>query len=188
MATQSTWGLISRVSSRTYGSFTTVVTNMEQIGDSRSFQKQATIKVVQNKLNKTVQKRYVKNVGLGIKTPKDARSMSYVDKECPFTGNVAIRGRLLSGVVTKLKMQRSCTVRRDYLHYIKKYQRFEKRHKMVSAHVSPCWQISPLAIWSPSVNADHCPRPSTSTLSKSTKSEPPRKDSVNFKFLFVQKF
>merc|ERR1712071_455702 len=140
MATQSTWGLISRVSSRTYGSFTTVVTNMEQIGDSRSFQKQATIKVVQNKLNKTVQKRYVKNVGLGIKTPKDARSKSYVDKKCPFTGNVAIRGRLLSGVVTKLKMQRSCTVRRDYLHYIKKYQRFEKRHKMVSAHVSPCWR------------------------------------------------
>merc|ERR1712071_25032 len=140
MATQSTWGLISRVSSRTYGSFTTVVTNMEQIGDSRSFQKQATIKVVQNKLNKTVQKRYVKNVGLGIKTPKGARSMSYVDKKCPFTGNVAIRGRLLSGVVTKLKMQRSCTVRRDYLHYIKKYQRFEKRHKMVSAHVSPCWR------------------------------------------------
>merc|ERR1712071_526122 len=69
MATQSTWGLISRVSSRTYRSFTTIVTNMEQIGDSRSFQKQATIKVVQNKLNKTVQKRYVKNVGLGIKTP-----------------------------------------------------------------------------------------------------------------------
>merc|ERR1712071_133844 len=140
MATQSTWGLISRVSSRTYRSFTTIVTNMEQIGDSRSFQKQATIKVVQNKLNKTVQKRYVKNVGLGIKTPKDARSMSYVDKKCPFTGNVAIRGRLLSGVVTKLKMQRSCTVRRDYLHYIKKYQRFEKRHKMVSAHVSRCWR------------------------------------------------
>merc|ERR1711957_1014155 len=73
-------GLISRVSSRTYRSFTTTVTNMEQKADSRSFQKQATIKVVQNKLNKTVQKRYVK------------------------------------------------------------YQRFEKRHKMVSAHVSPCWR------------------------------------------------
>merc|ERR1712038_1819955 len=72
--------------------------------------------------------------------PKDAKTMAYVDKKCPFTGNVSIRGRLLTGVVTKLKMQRSCTVRRDYLHYIKKYQRFEKRHKMVSAHVSPCWR------------------------------------------------
>merc|ERR1712098_89913 len=57
------------------------------------------------------------------------------------TGNVSIRGRLLTGVVTKLKMQRSCTVRRNYLHYIKKYQRFEKRHKMVSVHCSPAFDV-----------------------------------------------
>merc|ERR1712244_49140 len=102
-------------------------------------QKQATVKLVQNKLNKSVAKRYVKSVGLGIKTPKDAKTMAYVDKKCPFTGGVSIRGRLLTGVVTKLKMQRTCTIRRDYLHYIKKYNRFEKRHKMLSAHVSPCF-------------------------------------------------
>merc|ERR1712178_189201 len=118
-------GLISRVSSRTYRSLNFLKKqNMADIGENRSFQKQATVKLVQNKLNKSVAKRYVKSV----------------DKKCPFTGNVSIRGRLLTGVVTKLKMQRSCTVRRDYLHYIKKYQRFEKRHKMVSAHVSPCWR------------------------------------------------
>lgn len=35
--------------------------------------------------------------------------------------------------------QRTCVVRRDYLHYIKKYNRFEKRHKNISAHVSPCF-------------------------------------------------
>merc|ERR1712212_473270 len=92
-----------------------------ELGDSRSFQKQATVVLTKNKLNKASTKRYVKNVGLGIKTPKDARSLAYVDKKGPFTGNVAIRGRLLTGVVTKLKMQRSCTIRRDYLHYIKKY-------------------------------------------------------------------
>merc|ERR1712071_528740 len=188
MATQSTWGLISRVSSRTYRSFTTIVTNMEQIGDSRSFQKQATIKVVQNKLNKTVQKRYVKNVGLGIKTPKDARSMSYVDKKCPFTGNVAIRGRLLSGVVTKLKMQRSSPS--DEITFTTSRSTNDSKNdiRWFPPTFPHAGEISPLAIWSPSVNADHCPRPSTSTLSKSTKSEPPRKDSVNFKFLFVQKF
>merc|ERR1712027_45128 len=134
-------GLISRVSSRTYRSLNSKkIKNMADIGDSRSFQKQAAVTLVKNKLNKNATKRYVKSVGLGIKTPKDAKTMDYVDKKCPFTGNVPIRGRLLTGVVTKLKMQRSCTVRRDYLHYIKKYQRFEKRHKMVSAHVSPCWR------------------------------------------------
>ena len=30
--------------------------------------------------------------------------------------------------------------RRDYLHYIKKYNRFEKRHKNISVHMSPCFR------------------------------------------------
>lgn len=39
--------------------------------------------------------RFVKNVGLGFKTPKLAREGTYVDKKCPFTGDVSIRGRIL---------------------------------------------------------------------------------------------
>lgn len=34
---------------------------------------------------------------------------------------------------------RTITIRRDYLHYIKKYNRFEKRHKKISAHMSPAF-------------------------------------------------
>uniref|UniRef100_A0A8C8HJ53 Small ribosomal subunit protein uS17 n=1 Tax=Oncorhynchus tshawytscha TaxID=74940 RepID=A0A8C8HJ53_ONCTS len=64
----------------------------------------------------------------------------YMDKKCPFTGNVSIRGRILSGVVTKMKMQRTIVIRRDYLHYIRKYNRFEKRHKNMSVHLSPPFQ------------------------------------------------
>ena len=30
-------------------------------------------------------------------------------------------------------------IRRDYLHYIKKYNRFEKRHKNLAAHCSPAF-------------------------------------------------
>merc|ERR1711881_723333 len=114
----------------------------------RSFHSQGQITLNRNKLNNKVIKsksasgapRRVKSVGLGIKTPKDAKTMGYVDKKCPFTGNVSIRGRILTGVVTKLKMNRTCAIRRDYLHYIKKYNRFEKRHKMLSAHVSPAFR------------------------------------------------
>eukprot|EP00121_Abeoforma_whisleri_P008528 Awhi_evm2s7828 len=36
-------------------------------------------------------------------------------------------------------MQRTCVLRRDYLHFVKKYNRYEKRHKNISAHVSPCF-------------------------------------------------
>ncbi len=68
--------------------------------------------------------RYYKNVGLGFKTPKTAINGTYVDKKCPFTGNVSIRGRILKGIVVSHKMKRTIIVRRDYLQYIPKYRRW----------------------------------------------------------------
>jgi len=79
-------------------------------------------------------------VGLGFKAPREALEGSYIDKKCPFTGNVSIRGRILTGVVQKLKMQRTIVIRRDYLHYIRKYNRFEKRHRNMSVHLSPAFR------------------------------------------------
>ena len=34
------------------------------------------------------------NMTLGFKTPQTAIEGSYIDKKCPFTGNVSIRGRI----------------------------------------------------------------------------------------------
>ncbi|KAM7323421.1 hypothetical protein ACRRTK_017527 [Alexandromys fortis] len=75
-------------------------------------------------------------MGLGFKTPKQAIKGTYIDKKCPFTGNISIRGRILSGVMTKVKMQRTIVTRGDYLHYIRKYNCFEKHHKNMSVHLS----------------------------------------------------
>ncbi len=86
------------------------------------------------------EKRFVRNVGLGFKTPKEAIESNYIDKKCPFTGNVSIRGRILRGIVRSMKMKRTIIIRRDYLHYVKKYNRFEKRHKNIAAHLSPCFR------------------------------------------------
>jgi small subunit ribosomal protein S11e len=44
-----------------------------------------------------------------------------VDKKCPFTGDISIRGRILTGKVISTKMTRTIVIRRDYLHYISKY-------------------------------------------------------------------
>ena len=85
--------------------------------------------------------RWVKSIGLGFKTPVEAIEGTYIDKKCPFTGNINIRGRVLKGVVISTKMTRTIVVRRDSLHYIPKYRRFEKRHKNVTAHCSPCFRI-----------------------------------------------
>ncbi|EEB19848.1 40S ribosomal protein S11, putative [Pediculus humanus corporis] len=104
--------------------------------NEKSFQKQPTVflnrkKSLGIKKNKTGL-RYIRNVGLGFKTPREAIEGTYIDKKCPFTGNVSIRGRILTGVVQKMKMQRTIVIRRDYLHYIRKYNRFEKRHRNMS--------------------------------------------------------
>ena len=42
-------------------------------------------------------------------------------------------------MVISTKMKRTIIIRRDYLHYIKKYNRFEKRHKNLAAHCSPAF-------------------------------------------------
>ncbi|KAL0447308.1 UNVERIFIED_CONTAM: Ubiquitin-like domain-containing protein CIP73 [Sesamum latifolium] len=85
--------------------------------------------------------RYWKSIGLGFKTPREAVEGTYIDKKCPFTGDVSIRGRILAGTCHSAKMVRTIIVRRNYLHWVKKYQRYEKRHSNIPAHISPCFRV-----------------------------------------------
>lgn len=111
----------------------------------KAFLKQPTVFLGYKKLaNKKVSRaglRWTRSVGLGFKTPEAAIKGTYIDKKCPFTGNVSIRGRILKGVVTSTKMNRTIVIRRDYLRFIRKYRRYEKRHKTLSAHASPAFLI-----------------------------------------------
>jgi small subunit ribosomal protein S11e len=97
-------------------------------------------KALQKKKLSKKRLRYFKDVGLGFKTPSAAVTGHYIDKKCPFTGDVSIRGRILRGVVVSNKMKRTIVIRRDYLHYLPKYNRFEKRHRNIPAHLSPAFQ------------------------------------------------
>lgn len=63
------------------------------------------------------------------------------DKKCPFTGQVSIRGRILTGTVVSTKMHRTLIIRREYLHFVPKYSRYEKRHTNLAAHVSPAFRV-----------------------------------------------
>ena len=78
--------------------------------NQKSFQKQDAIfvgkKRVLGKKGKGGNRYVRKSIGLGFKTPKAAIEGTYVDKKCPFTGNVSIRGRILKGLVISTKMQR----------------------------------------------------------------------------------
>jgi len=56
----------------------------------KAYQKQSAV-VYNAKKGSKAKKRYVKSVGLGFKTPREASEGAYIDKKCPFTGNVTIR-------------------------------------------------------------------------------------------------
>lgn len=108
----------------------------------KAYQKQDGVFIGRKRvLGKKTQKgmRYYKNIGLGFKTPKEAIDGSYVDKKCPFTGNVSIRGRIIKAMVVSTKMKRTVIVRRDYLQFVSKYRRFEKRHRNIAVHCSPAF-------------------------------------------------
>merc|ERR1712080_115510 len=113
--------------------------------NERAFQRQDGLNLNSKQLMSTKTKkgvRYYKNIGLGFKTPKEAVEGTYIDNKCPFTGNVAIRGRVLKGMcISAGKMKNTIVVRRDYLHYVSKYQRFEKRHRNIPVHCSPCFRV-----------------------------------------------
>ncbi|KAJ0799816.1 putative ribosomal protein S17/S11 [Helianthus annuus] len=66
---------------------------------------------------------------------------TYIDKKCPFTGDVSIRGRILAGTCHSAKMVRTIIVYQDYLHYVKKYQCYEKRHSNIPTHILPCFRV-----------------------------------------------
>ncbi len=72
--------------------------------------------------------------GLSLKKPKRTCN----DRNCPFHGTLPVRGRVLEGIVISAKMDKTAVVRRDYLNYVPKYKRYERRHSHIPAHNPPC--------------------------------------------------
>lgn len=83
--------------------------------------------------------RQVKHLPYSIKTPKTAIDGTYTDKNCPFTGTLAIRPSFIKGIVIKMKNEKTIVVRKNYLHYQKKYKRYERRNTKFNVHLSPCF-------------------------------------------------
>ena len=81
-----------------------------------------------------VEKNKTKNIGLNVKIP----TKSCTDKNCPFHGSLAVRGQIITGVVSSIKMQNSILVKKEYMHLIPKYERYEKRTSSYAAHCPPC--------------------------------------------------
>lgn len=86
----------------------------------------------------TKQKTTARNIGINVTAPKK----ECTDKYCPFHGTLPVRGGIITGVVAATKMQRSIVVKREYMHLIPKYERYERRTSLYAAHCPPCLDIA----------------------------------------------
>jgi small subunit ribosomal protein S17 len=73
-------------------------------------------------------------MSLTFKKPKKSCS----DRNCPFHGELPIRGHVLGGIVASAKMDKTVIVKRDYLSYVPKFKRYERRRSRIPSHNPPC--------------------------------------------------
>ncbi len=76
-------------------------------------------------------------MSLTFKQPKK----SCDDKNCPFHGTLAVRGRVLDGLVISSKMDKTVVVEREYLQFSTKFVRYERRRGHISSHNPPCLDV-----------------------------------------------
>ena len=83
------------------------------------------------------EKSTARNIGLNVKPPTDTCN----DINCPFHGTLSIRGQTINGIVVSDKQQGTISVKKEFMHYVKKYERYEKRTALYSAHSPSCLHI-----------------------------------------------
>ncbi len=78
-----------------------------------------------------------RDIGLDVRAPKNKCD----DRHCPFHGRLPVRGQVLEGTVVSRGMQRTAVVERTLLHYVPKFERYEKRRRRYLAHSPPCLDV-----------------------------------------------
>ncbi len=62
------------------------------------------------------------------------------DPKCPWHGHVSVRGEALRGVVDSVYGNHAVVVH-EWLHYIPKYKRYERRRKKIHAYLPRCVSV-----------------------------------------------
>ncbi len=78
-----------------------------------------------------------RNIGLNVKKP----TKSCEDENCPFHGTLPVRGQVITGVVSSYNMQGTVKIEREYMNFVPKYERYEKRTSSYAAHCPPCIDV-----------------------------------------------
>ena len=75
-----------------------------------------------------------RNIGIAVEIPKQKCS----DPACPFHGKLSLRGRQFSGTVISTKMRKTAVIEFERLHFLPKYERYEKRRTRLKVHNPDC--------------------------------------------------
>jgi len=77
----------------------------------------------------------IRDIGVDVKPPQGEWDGNM---NCPFYGNLRVRGQIIEGIVSTSSMTNAVVVERRMERYMKKYERYEKRTRRYSAHLPSC--------------------------------------------------
>lgn len=60
------------------------------------------------------------------------------DKNCPNHGSLSLRGRIFTGIVVAERMQKTVVVEWEWLKYVTKFERYEKKKTTLKVHNPDC--------------------------------------------------
>ena len=75
-----------------------------------------------------------RNIGIVLEAPKQ----KCTDIKCPFHGSLSLRGRQFTGTVISTSMRKTAVIEFERLHFVKKYERYEKRKTKLKVHNPEC--------------------------------------------------
>ncbi len=82
----------------------------------------------------------VRNVGIPIVEPPPAVCD---DPLCPWHGHLKVRTKLMEVTVEKMRMHKAAVVIHEWTHYIRKYNRYERRRRRIKVRVPECIELKP---------------------------------------------
>ncbi len=77
-----------------------------------------------------------------MKLKESKKDITCNDKKCPYHGNLSVHGRILFGKVKKISLGKNAYVQWNWLRFIPKYERYEKKTSTVVAHIPSCIEVN----------------------------------------------
>jgi small subunit ribosomal protein S17 len=75
-----------------------------------------------------------RDIGIKANPPKQTCE----DPKCPWHGTLPVRGQVTEGRVVSAKAARTAIIEKEYLHFVPKYERYERRKSRIVAYNPDC--------------------------------------------------